>query len=142
MKAVQVRRPEGWEPVDATIFLHGICGVFALALHHLLGYPIEVLLDDSEGEMWARLVHLYCPVEVREQQGYADVRGITTSWDGFLAEFADLSETWEHQKVDPDAGRDGQRGVLRVLWHCGGADSGRKLGLRWGPHGIGKEFLL
>lgn len=102
MKAVQVRRPEGWEPVDATIFLHGVCGVFALALHHLLGYPIEVLLDDSEGEMWARLVHLYCPVEVREQQGYADVRGITTSWDGFLAEFADLSETWEHQKVDPD----------------------------------------
>lgn len=92
----------GFEILDTTIYLHGECGVFALALHDRLGYPIEALLDDSNGTVWNRLVHLYCPVKVLGQQGFADVRGITTDWNEFLKEYAELSDSWERQPVDPD----------------------------------------
>ena len=102
MKHLSVRVTDGFEAVDATIYLHGVCGVFALALHDRIGHPIEALLDDNDGPMWSRLVHLYCPVKVLGQQGYADVRGITTSWDEFLEEYAELSSTWERQPVDSD----------------------------------------
>lgn len=102
MKHSMVRTAGGFEPMDATIYLHGVCGVFALALHDRLSHPIEALLDDSDGPLWSRLVHLYCPVKVLGQQGYADVRGITTSWDEFLDEYAELSGAWERQPVDPD----------------------------------------
>lgn len=101
MKHFMVRGADGFETIDATIYLHGVCGVFALALHDRLGHPIEALLDDSDLPMWGRLVHLYCPVKVLGQQGYADVRGITTSWDEFLEEYAELSNTWERRPVDP-----------------------------------------
>lgn len=100
MKHFMVRGAGGFETMDATIYLHGVCGVFALALHDRLGHPIEALLDDSDLPMWGRLVHLYCPVKVLGQQGYADVRGITTSWDEFLEEYAELSDTWERRPVD------------------------------------------
>ncbi len=100
MKHFMVRGAGGFETMDATIYLHGVCGVFALALHDRLGHPIEALLDDSDLPMWGRLVHLYCPVKVLGQQGYADVRGITTSWDEFLEEYAGLSDTWERRPVD------------------------------------------
>lgn len=100
MKHFMVRGAGGFETMGATIYLHGVCGVFALALHDRLGHPIEALLDDSDLPMWGRLVHLYCPVKVLGQQGYADVRGITTSWDEFLEEYAELSDTWERRPVD------------------------------------------
>lgn len=102
MKQALVRTDHGCKTMDATIYLHGVCGVFALAMHDRLSHPIEALLDDSDGHIWNRLVHLYCPVKVLGQQGYADVRGITTSWDEFLKEYAGLSSTWERKPVDPD----------------------------------------
>ena len=102
MKRCMVRTAAGFEAMDTTIYLHGVCGVFALALHDRLGYPIEALLDDHDGLLWSRAVHLYCPVKVLGQQGYADVRGITTNWEEFLEEYAKLSDTWERQPVDPD----------------------------------------
>lgn len=102
MKHFMIRGASGFEEIDATIYLHGVCGVFALALHDRFKHPIEALLDDNDLPMWSRLVHLYCPVKVLGQQGYADVRGITTSWDEFLTEYAELSNTWERKLVDPD----------------------------------------
>ena len=39
-------------------------------------------------------------MKVLGQQGYADVRGFTTSWDEFLEEYAELSDTWERRPVD------------------------------------------
>lgn len=106
MKHFMVRTSRGFETMDATIYLHGVCGVFALALHDRIGHPIEALLDDNNLPMWSRIVHLYCPVKVLGQQGYADVRGITTSWDEFLEEYAELSGAWERQPVDADELRD------------------------------------
>lgn len=102
MKHFMVRAASGFEAMDTTIYLHGVCGVFALALHDRFGHSIEALLDDNDLPMWSRMVHLYCPVKVLGQQGYADVRGITTSWDEFLEEYAELRSTWERQPVDPD----------------------------------------
>ena len=101
MKHFMVRTSRGFETMDATIYLHGVCGVFALALHDRIGHPVEALLDDNNLPMWSRIVHLYCPVKVLGQQGYADVRGITTSLDEFLEEYAELSNTWERRPVDP-----------------------------------------
>ena len=106
MKHSMVRTSRGFETMDATIYLHGVCGVFALVLHDRIGHPIEALLDDNNLPMWSRIVHLYCPVKVLGQQGYADVRGITTSWDKFLEEYAELSGAWERQPVDADELRD------------------------------------
>lgn len=106
MKHFMTRGASGFEAMDATIYLHGVCGVFALALHDRIGHPIEALLDDNNLPMWSRIVHLYCPVKVLGQQGYADVRGITTSWDEFLEEYAELSGAWERQPVDADELRD------------------------------------
>lgn len=101
MKHFMTRGASGFEAMDATIYLHGVCGVFALALHDRIGHPVEALLDDNNLPMWSRIVHLYCPVKVLGQQGYADVRGITTSLDEFLEEYAELSNTWERRPVDP-----------------------------------------
>lgn len=77
--------------LDASIFLHGECGIFALALNEMFGYEIWVVAFEPEDwgdeeDTWEnRLVHVYC------QKGdcYIDVRGITDDWDAFLDEFAD-----------------------------------------------------
>lgn len=93
----------GLEEEDISVFLHGACGVFALALHEKFGYPIEALLDGTGEPLWDSLVHIYCPVEVHGRQGYADVRGITTNWDEFQAEFSDLCDIPnQHASVAPD----------------------------------------
>ena len=77
--------------LDASIFLHGVCGIFALALHETFGYEIWAVAFEPEDwgdkeDTWEnRLVHVYC------QKGdcYVDVRGITDNEDAFFDEFAD-----------------------------------------------------
>lgn len=77
--------------LDASIFLHGECGIFALALHETLGYEIWVVAfepedwGDEEDTWESRLVHVYC----RKGDCCIDVRGITDDVDAFLDEFAD-----------------------------------------------------
>lgn len=91
--------------VDAGLFLHGVCGIFALALNDTFGYPIEVLqwVDDEPSEsIWDGLEHIYCPVTVLGQKGWADVRGITTDWNAFCKEFGDPNQLCVYSDVDPD----------------------------------------
>ena len=94
--------------VYANDFLHGVCGIFALALHDQFGYPINALQwiydgdDDTPSDsVWDGLVHIFCPVSVFDQDGWVDVRGITTNWDEFCKEFDDPSAMRVYTDVDP-----------------------------------------
>src|SRR5699024_8523258 len=77
--------------LDASIFLHGVCGIFALVLHETFGYEIWVVAFEpedwgDEADTWEnRLVHVYC----QKGDRYVDVRGITDNEDAFFDEFAD-----------------------------------------------------
>ena len=78
------------EEVDAGIFLHGICGIFALALHDRFGYPIEHVVvleepDDEDDEPYNDLIHIYCFSDNK----FYDVRGWTDNEDLFFDEFSD-----------------------------------------------------
>ena len=78
--------------MDASIFLHGVCGIFALALHETFGYGLWVVAFEPENwgdedDTWAnRLVHIYC----QKDDCYIDVRGITHDREAFFDEFADF----------------------------------------------------
>lgn len=74
---------------DAQAFLHGVCGIFALALHEEFGYPVTVYAEPADGEddpIVNRIVHIYC----RDGENFIDVRGITADEDAFLNEFSDF----------------------------------------------------
>lgn len=73
---------------DASFFLHGVCGIFALALNEIYGYTIEIAAEENyEGLPWeARLVHVYCV----DGDNYIDIRGVTDDQDAFFDEFADF----------------------------------------------------
>lgn len=91
-----------WEALDgipvmndsAMIYLHGVCGIFALALHDIFGYKLDWAVEDDIE--WAEqnpdpmdyLVHVFCYDEERE--AFIDVRGITTSMKDFFEEFEDF----------------------------------------------------
>ena len=81
---------------DAGIFLHGICGVFALALHDKFGYQIEHIVAPVEAEeeyegnledntLVNSLVHIYCV----QDDILLDVRGATDNEQLFMSEFSD-----------------------------------------------------
>lgn len=78
--------------LDASIFLHGVCGIFALALHETFGYELWVVAYEpedweDEDDAWTnRLVHVYC----QKDGYYIDVRGITDDRNAFFDEFADF----------------------------------------------------
>lgn len=74
--------------MDASIFLHGVCGIFALALNERYGYKIEVAAEEPEDDLpWEdRIVHIYC----RQESTYIDVRGAIDDKDEFLSEFDDF----------------------------------------------------
>ena len=70
---------------DATgeMFLHGVCGIFALALYYEYGYQLMALRDRKDP---LDIVHIYC-----EDNGHLiDVRGITDDKEAFTAEFSDV----------------------------------------------------
>lgn len=73
----------------ALYFLHGVCGVFALALHNIFGYQIEVAAEmNMDGAPWEeRIVHIYCR---DNQNNFVDVRGVTNDEDLFIESFEDF----------------------------------------------------
>lgn len=78
--------------MDASIFLHGVCGIFALALHEIFGYELFVVAEEPEdwedaNSSWMdRLVHIYC----QKGEKYIDVRGVTDDKEAFFGEFSDF----------------------------------------------------
>lgn len=74
---------------SADIFLHGVCGIFAPALHKKFGYDIVVLAEENiEGLGWyARLIHVFC----RKGAAFIDVRGVTEDEEAFLDEFSNFT---------------------------------------------------
>lgn len=68
-------------------FLHGVCGVFALALNGRLGYPIAALHweDEAPDDLWTGLEHFFCIVPGGM---YVDVRGTTDDFQAFCMEFS------------------------------------------------------
>lgn len=79
--------------MDAGFFLHGCCGVFALALHEQFGYDIMVAAErpdegtiDSPDAWKSRIVHIYC----QKDDAYIDARGVTADKESFFGEFSDF----------------------------------------------------
>lgn len=82
----------GTHIIHADVFLHGVCGIFALVLQDMFGYPIEAVAEgdfDNSLPWQARLIHVYC----RQNDTYIDVRGAIDNWDEFLSEFSDVAYT-------------------------------------------------
>ena len=91
--------------VSADWFLHGVCGIFALALHKRFGYAIRYLngLDEDvdEGEAPEEfLLHIYC---VTDDGLFVDVRGITEDEDKLIDPFLDLCDKNNVSGYDYDA---------------------------------------
>ena len=78
----------------AQYFLHGVCGIFALALHDRYGYDLWRLdgIDDDvdeDEEPYEFLIHIYC---VAPNGQLVDVRGATSDSDKLIDEFLDLCD--------------------------------------------------
>lgn len=67
---------------DASIFLHGICHIFAYALHKIFGYEIYEILSSDR-----KTIHWFCLSCYQKKKVYVDIRGATTDYEEFLAEF-------------------------------------------------------
>lgn len=67
---------------SAEDFLHGICHIFAYALHQKFGYDILELKSNS-----GSTVHWCCISNYNGKEIYIDVRGVTSDFDEFLFEF-------------------------------------------------------
>lgn len=103
---VELQSDSGVPKMDAGVFLHGVCGIFALVLAEEFGYPIYVAhalpesdFSDDENEPaepdmdWCvdNAIHFYCVEQVGDSIWYIDVRGRTKDWDQFVgAEFDGL----------------------------------------------------
>ena len=76
-------------------FLHGLCGIFALALHDTYGYELGWLLDDDEDNEsdnpWHHLVHVFCYYTLPNGDTvYVDIRGSQTDEKKLEAPFEDF----------------------------------------------------
>ena len=67
---------------NAHLFLHGICHVFAYALHLKYGYQILELKNET-----GSMVHWCCISKYKGKKVYIDVRGITSDYNEFIDEF-------------------------------------------------------
>lgn len=95
----------GYMGYNASIFLHGVCGFFALALNEAFGYDIVVTAEENiDGTPWdERVIHIYCC----EGGAFIDIRGITEDEDSFLDEFSDfMSRHDEFFEVSPETLQD------------------------------------
>lgn len=82
---------------DATIFLHGVCGAFALALHERFGFDVAFVIDEyAEEHTLDELVHVYC----LDDGDFVDVRGRVDDEDAFLEDFEDFLAEPVHVGVD------------------------------------------
>ena len=65
---------------NASVFLHGACHLFALALHEKYGYPVyQLYYRDSV------YFHAFCKAVYHKQVAFIDVRGITTNEEEFVS---------------------------------------------------------
>lgn len=82
--------------MEMNVYLHGMCTVFAIALHDIYGYPVSVMLDDEEGSKDApdqHLIHAYCTANRDGAPVFIDVRGTTGDAKTFKDEFSDFFDT-------------------------------------------------
>ena len=102
---------------DAAVFLHGVCGIFALALHDRFGYKLDWVLDDEYegGNPWAHLVHVFCSITDSEDiLATVDVRGISDDFELLFDEFADFVDypgVW----VSPPSREELEREMIREV---------------------------
>lgn len=85
----------------ADVFLHGFCGIFALAIADTFGYEIEVSAAEPEDKddtdcgpnllMDWNIVHIYCVQRegADAETAYIDVRGVTSDEEKFFDDFSD-----------------------------------------------------
>lgn len=74
---------EEWENLNhpyqhLSIFLHGSCQLFALALNKKYGYPVYEILQNGE------MVHSFCIMPYLRQKMYIDIRGATSDFEDFM----------------------------------------------------------
>ena len=80
----------GGNNFDAVAFLHGVCGIFALALHDRFDYRLDWVLDDEydgafKNNPWAHLVHVFCSITDGEDiLATVDARGISDDFELFI----------------------------------------------------------
>lgn len=67
---------------DASIFLHGLCHIFAYVLHQKFGYDIYEIKNES-----GTMKHWCCISTYNDKEIYIDVRGITTDYNEVLSDF-------------------------------------------------------
>ena len=105
---------------DAVAFLHGVCGIFALALHDRFDHKLDWVLDDEydgafKNNPWAHLVHVFCSITDGEDiLATVDVRGISDDFELFLDEFADFVDypgVW----VSPPSREELEREMIREV---------------------------
>lgn len=87
----KIKTKIGMSAIDC---LHGLCTVFAYALHKEFGYEIYSIYDEYDGD--EVIVHAYCAVPNGEETVYVDVRGYTTDFVLFMDEFNDSDDTTEN----------------------------------------------
>ena len=68
---------------NSELFLHGSCNLLALALHDEFGYEVYEIRDNED-----RMFHVFCKATYHGQDGYIDVRGITTDFAECLSDFS------------------------------------------------------
>ena len=88
--------------VDAWSYLHGMCGVFALALSQEFGYPIWIIQDSKDDPVLESLIHVFCVVNNADgQKQYIDARGVTTNEDRFLRSFGKFFDSPVYREFMP-----------------------------------------
>ena len=89
--------------VDAYCFLHGMCTIFAVALHREFGYSIYMLRDADDEPVLDSLIHIYCIAgDSKGMRHYVDARGVTASKDAFLDSFEDFFDFPAEQEIQED----------------------------------------
>ena len=68
------------EDYTAEVFLHGLCHIFAYALHQKFGYNVIEIKNES-------MCHWFCISKHNGKEVYIDVRGMTTDYEELLQEF-------------------------------------------------------
>lgn len=93
----------GTYPANMSIFLHGSCTVFALALHEWYGYKVYRLYNADDvkdcgnpciDDIDFPIVHDLC-IKGSKNLVYIDVRGITTDFDAVKYPFEDFIGTYK-----------------------------------------------
>lgn len=95
---------------NAEIFLHGLCHVFAYALHQKFGYQVIEIKNNS-----GTMVHWFCTHRYKGKKIYIDVRGMTSDFNCFINEFMpdigieydqriinnffEYSDEWEEEQI-------------------------------------------